>query len=104
MWNDNWTAVTVDGKRSAQFEHTFLITEYGVEILTARNDQSPAFEWEIEETIEDMVARKNKERLQFMEPKAEEESKKNSDALLQLNDKEEGKVAEKKKKKKKNKK
>eukprot|EP00158_Paraphelidium_tribonemae_P005435 Partr_v1_DN27336_c2_g1_i3_m46609 putative Removes the N-terminal methionine from nascent proteins (By similarity) len=33
-WPDDWTAVTVDGKRSAQFEHTLLITETGVEILT----------------------------------------------------------------------
>jgi len=36
LWPDNWTAVTHDGKRSAQFEHTFLVTEDGVEILTAR--------------------------------------------------------------------
>ncbi|EKM82708.1 hypothetical protein AGABI1DRAFT_34709 [Agaricus bisporus var. burnettii JB137-S8] len=33
-WPDNWTATTVDGKRSAQFEDTLLITETGVEILT----------------------------------------------------------------------
>jgi len=33
-WPDNWTAATVDGKRSAQFEETILITETGVEILT----------------------------------------------------------------------
>lgn len=33
-WPDNWTAVTADGKRSAQFEQTLLITESGVEILT----------------------------------------------------------------------
>jgi len=33
-WPDNWTATTVDGKRSAQFEETLLITETGVEILT----------------------------------------------------------------------
>mmetsp|Transcript_38975 Transcript_38975/g.70951 ORF Transcript_38975/g.70951 Transcript_38975/m.70951 type:complete len:438 (-) Transcript_38975:143-1456(-) len=36
MWPDNWTAVTKDGKRSAQFEHTFLVTETGFEILTRR--------------------------------------------------------------------
>lgn len=40
-WPDDWTAVTRDGKRSAQFEHTLLVTENGVEILTARNKQSP---------------------------------------------------------------
>lgn len=33
-WPDDWTAVTKDGKRSAQFEQTLLITETGVEILT----------------------------------------------------------------------
>lgn len=32
--NDRWTAVTADGGLSAQFEHTILITENGVEILT----------------------------------------------------------------------
>ena len=40
-WPDNWTAVTADGQRSAQFEHTLLITETGVEILTKRNEKSP---------------------------------------------------------------
>jgi methionyl aminopeptidase len=39
-WPDNWTAVTKDGKRSAQFEHTFLVTDTGVEILTARQGAS----------------------------------------------------------------
>mmetsp|Transcript_23889 Transcript_23889/g.35080 ORF Transcript_23889/g.35080 Transcript_23889/m.35080 type:complete len:448 (+) Transcript_23889:366-1709(+) len=39
-WPDNWTAVTKDGRRSAQFEHTFLVTETGVEILTARQGAS----------------------------------------------------------------
>lgn len=34
-WPDNWTATTSDGKKSAQFEETLLITETGVEILTA---------------------------------------------------------------------
>ncbi len=31
---DGWTAVTVDGQRSAQFEHTLLVTDSGVEVLT----------------------------------------------------------------------
>jgi len=35
LWPDNWTSVTKDGKRSAQFEHTILITETGCEVLTA---------------------------------------------------------------------
>jgi methionyl aminopeptidase len=34
MWDDNWTIVTRDRRRSAQFEHTILITESGAEILT----------------------------------------------------------------------
>ncbi|CAH9084162.1 unnamed protein product [Cuscuta europaea] len=34
MWDDDWTVVTEDGGLSAQFEHTILITEDGVEILT----------------------------------------------------------------------
>ncbi len=33
---DRWTAVTVDGSLSAQFEHTVLVTETGYEILTDR--------------------------------------------------------------------
>ena len=43
-WKDDWTAVTTDGKRSAQFEHTILITEEGCEVLTARNENSPELE------------------------------------------------------------
>lgn len=43
-WDDNWTAVTRDGKRSAQFEHTVLVTETGCEILTAR-DNEPVMCW-----------------------------------------------------------
>lgn len=40
-WPDDWTVVTRDGKRSAQFEHTLLITETGCEVLTARLPDSP---------------------------------------------------------------
>ena len=35
-WPDNWTAVTTDGKLSAQFEQTMVVTDNGVEVLTAR--------------------------------------------------------------------
>jgi len=31
---DGWTAITIDHKLSAQFEHTLAVTETGVEILT----------------------------------------------------------------------
>jgi methionyl aminopeptidase len=34
MWDDGWTVVTRDRQRSAQFEHTILVTEDGSEILT----------------------------------------------------------------------
>jgi methionyl aminopeptidase len=34
MWDDGWTVVTRDRRRSAQFEHTILVTETGAEILT----------------------------------------------------------------------
>ena len=34
FWDDGWTAVTIDASRSAQFEHTLLVTSNGVEILT----------------------------------------------------------------------
>jgi len=34
VWPDGWTVVTRDGRRSAQFEHTLLVTDDGAEILT----------------------------------------------------------------------
>ena len=34
LWDDGWTVVTTDLRRSAQFEHTILITDDGNEILT----------------------------------------------------------------------
>lgn len=42
VWNikilkDNWTAVTTDGKLSAQFEHTVAVTPDGYDILTLSN-------------------------------------------------------------------
>jgi len=40
-WPDQWTSATQDGKRSAQFEHTLLVTDDGVEVLTARKADSP---------------------------------------------------------------
>ncbi|DAZ97026.1 TPA: hypothetical protein N0F65_012895 [Lagenidium giganteum] len=45
-WPDDWTAVTADGMRSAQFEHTLLVTENGYEILTARENE-PVMEWDL---------------------------------------------------------
>ncbi|WP_341805249.1 type I methionyl aminopeptidase [Nocardioides ochotonae] len=34
MWDDGWTVVTRDRRRSAQFEHTLLVTPEGAEVLT----------------------------------------------------------------------
>jgi methionyl aminopeptidase len=34
MWDNGWTAVTADGRRTAQFEHTLLVTENGADVLT----------------------------------------------------------------------
>jgi methionyl aminopeptidase len=50
-WPDEWTATTVDGKRSAQFEHTLLITPDGVEALTAKTETSKLQFWERESKI-----------------------------------------------------
>ena len=38
MWDDGWTVVTKDRRRSAQFEHTLLVTDEGAEILTLTGD------------------------------------------------------------------
>ena len=37
---DGWTAVTRDGRLSAQWEHTMVVTASGVEVLTARSEES----------------------------------------------------------------
>ena len=39
---DGWTAVTRDRSLSAQFEHTLLVTDDGVEILTLPIGTPPA--------------------------------------------------------------
>jgi len=47
MWDDDWTAVTADGKRTAQFEHTVLVTDDGVEVLTGGEGAvSPTAPWD----------------------------------------------------------
>lgn len=42
---DNWTVITKDKKRSAQFEHTILVTEEGFEILTLRSDENEYYNY-----------------------------------------------------------
>ncbi|WP_116995714.1 type I methionyl aminopeptidase [Desertimonas flava] len=46
MWDDDWTAVTADGKRTAQFEHTVLVTDDGFDVLTGGDGAvSPRAPW-----------------------------------------------------------
>lgn len=51
MWPDDWTATTIDGERSAQFEHTLLVTSDGVEALTGKIETSPLQFWEKESEV-----------------------------------------------------
>ena len=44
MWDDDWTAATVDGRRTAQFEHTLVCTDGGSEILTQTSSGECAHE------------------------------------------------------------
>ncbi|MEX2626020.1 MAG: type I methionyl aminopeptidase [Ilumatobacteraceae bacterium] len=47
MWDDDWTAVTTDGKRTAQYEHTILVTDDGYEVLTGGEGAvSPSPPWD----------------------------------------------------------
>ncbi len=39
LLGDKWTVVTKDHKLSAQFEHTLLVTNTGIEVLTARPEE-----------------------------------------------------------------
>ena len=45
VFDDDWTAATADGKRTAQFEHTLLVTDDGVDVLTAPGSVSPSAPW-----------------------------------------------------------
>lgn len=41
LLKDGWTVLTRDGKWSAQFEHTILVTDEGREVLTIRKEEDP---------------------------------------------------------------
>ena len=43
MWDDDWTATSVDLSHSAQFEHTLVVHEDGVEILTIGEHEPQPF-------------------------------------------------------------
>lgn len=44
LWDDDWTALTMDGRRSAQFEHTLVVTDSGHELLTVAGNGDTAAE------------------------------------------------------------
>ncbi len=56
--NDGWTVVTVDGKHSAHFEHSILVTRHLPEILTFREKPRFAASGEIEEKLFEKNAEK----------------------------------------------
>ena len=43
LWDDGWTAATMDLSRTAQFEHTIVVLEDGVEILTVDETEIQPF-------------------------------------------------------------
>ncbi len=43
VWDDGWTAVTADRSRTAQFEHTILVTENGADVLTLTDGETPDY-------------------------------------------------------------
>ena len=42
-WDDDWTIVTADRTRSAQFEHTLVVTENGADILTLPDESTAIY-------------------------------------------------------------
>jgi methionyl aminopeptidase len=46
LWDDGWTAVTIDRRRTAQFEHTLVVTDDGAEVLTV-----PGPDFEVDKTV-----------------------------------------------------
>jgi methionyl aminopeptidase len=55
LWDDGWTAVTNDASRCAQFEHTMVVTEDGVELLTVTADGRSAAD-EVLRRLDDLDA------------------------------------------------
>ncbi|WP_218121511.1 type I methionyl aminopeptidase [Tessaracoccus flavus] len=41
VWDDDWTVITTDGSRVAQFEHSLVVTNDGAEILTLPSSPPP---------------------------------------------------------------
>ena len=51
VWDDAWTAVTADRRRTAQFEHTLEVTDTGAEILTRPADESRHPYWSHQDSL-----------------------------------------------------
>jgi methionyl aminopeptidase len=45
LLGDDWTVITKDRKLSAQWEHTLLVTNDGVEVLTIRDEEEELKVW-----------------------------------------------------------
>src|SRR5690606_33226809 len=45
QWDDGWTEASDDGLPGAQFEHTVVVTDDGVEVLTVDADGRTAVAW-----------------------------------------------------------
>jgi len=45
LLGDGWTVITKDHSLSAQWEHTLLVTDSGVEVLTKREEEGQSFTW-----------------------------------------------------------
>ena len=43
LWDDGWTISTIDGLPSAQFEHSVLVTEDGVRVVTVADGGDIAY-------------------------------------------------------------
>jgi methionyl aminopeptidase len=54
---DGWTAVTVDGSLSAQFEHTVMVTETGVEVFTLGTGEALQLETPQAQPVADALLR-----------------------------------------------
>eukprot|EP00808_Paulinella_micropora_P003342 g30968.t1 len=82
-WPDDWTSATEDGKRSAQFEHTLLVTEDGVEVLTARTANSKLLWWEEPQKKKKKKKKKKKEGEQKEEGDKEDDGEGETEATEQ---------------------
>lgn len=77
-WPDRWTASTTDGKRSAQFEQTMVVTDDGPELLTDSKESTPMYRRQLRQLgldhlVEDRVIPKWKLNTPSAASAAEEE-------------------------------